>query len=76
MSFLFVISNLIGNLSYEKGDSRCIGNDGMNDLRSLINRILNVTLDLIGGGNDGMNDLRSLINLILNVTLDLIVGRD
>jgi len=50
---------------YEKGDSR-----------NLINHILNVTLDLIGGGNDGMNDLRSLINLILNVTLDLIVGRD
>ena len=38
MSFLFVISNLIGNLSYEKGDSR-----------NLINHILNVTLDLIGG---------------------------
>ena len=33
-----VIPNLIGNLPYKKGDSR-----------SLINHILNVTLDLIGG---------------------------
>jgi len=56
-----VIPNLIGNLPYKKGDSR-----------NLINRILNVTLDLIGGGNDSMNDSRSLINHILNITLDLI----
>ena len=44
-----VIPNLIGNLPYKKGDSRCIGNDSVNDSRSLINLILNVTLDLIGG---------------------------
>jgi len=41
---------------YEKGDSRCIGNDGVSDSRSLINRILNVTLDLIGGGDDGVSN--------------------
>ena len=26
-----VIPNLIGNLPYKKGDSRCIGNDSVND---------------------------------------------
>jgi len=33
---------------YEKGDSRCIGNDNVSDSHSLINRIFNVILDLIG----------------------------